>query len=217
MAFDLGADDVIPRHMVGSELVPRLRTLLRRKREGDRIRAAVEDGLRLAMVDPLTGAYNRRYALPRLAGIAAQAEADGSDFAVMVVDLDRFKLVNDRYGHAAGDAVLVEVARRLSDNLRMSDLLARIGGEEFLVALPQTALPEAQLVAERLRQMVGDRPIRLPGGESLRVTVSIGVSVCPPGPGGSADVAALIDRADQALLSSKTSGRNLVTIGLSAA
>lgn len=217
MAFDLGADDAVPRQAVETELEPRLRTLLRRKREGDRLRATVEDGLRLAMIDPLTATHNRRYAMPRLAGIAAQAAAEGTDFAVMVVDLDRFKLVNDRHGHAAGDAVLIEVARRLTENLRMTDLLARIGGEEFLVALPQTTLAEAQRVAERLRSVVGDRPIRLPSGGSLRVTVSIGVSVCRPEEAQSLPVADLVDRADRALLSSKTSGRNLVTIGQSAA
>ena len=217
MAYDLGAEDVVPRSLLDSELAPRLRTLLRRKRQGDRLRATVEDGLRLAMIDPLTGTHNRRYAMPRLAGIAAQAAAEGVDFAVMVVDLDRFKLVNDRYGHAAGDTVLVEVARRLTDNLRMTDLLARIGGEEFLVALPQTSLAEAQRVAERLRSVVGDRPVRLPDGTALKVTVSIGVSVCPPQEAEPDRVAALVDRADRALLNSKTAGRNVVTIGQSAA
>lgn len=217
MAFDLGADDVVPRSMVTAELGQRLRTLLRRKRDADRMRATVEDGLRMAMIDPLTGTYNRRYALPRLAGIAAQATAEGTDFAVMVVDLDRFKQVNDRHGHAAGDCVLVEVARRLSENLRMTDLLARIGGEEFLVALPQTSLPEARRIAERLREVVGERPVTLPSGEGLRVTVSIGVSVCAPGQTPPEDVSEMVDLADRALMSSKTAGRNVVTIGRSAA
>ena len=177
----------------------------------------MEDGLRSAMIDPLTGVYNRRYAMPRLAGIAEQAQSEGSEFAVMVVDLDRFKSVNDRHGHAAGDAVLAEIARRLSDNLRMSDLLARYGGEEFLVALPQTGLAEARQVAERLRGVIGDTPVTLPSGQGLTVTVSIGVSVITTEQCAAADVAGLIERADLALMSSKTSGRNLVTFDQTAA
>ncbi len=211
MAFDLGADDVVPRSVGARELALRLRILIRRKRQADLMRATVEDGLKLAMIDPLTGIYNRRYAMPRLAGIAAQAAQEGSDFAVMVVDLDRFKSVNDRFGHAAGDRVLAEVARRLSDNLRMSDLLARIGGEEFLVALPQTSFADAQGVADRLRQIIADQPVALPSGRSLRITASIGVALGRAGAAPVADVAHLVDQADQALLQSKSAGRNQVT------
>ncbi|MGA0540926.1 diguanylate cyclase [Neotabrizicola sp. VNH66] len=216
MAFDLGADEVITPHVLGTELDLRLRALLRRKRRADRLRQTMEKGLRLAMIDPLTGSYNRRYAMPRLAGIAEQAAAEGSSFAVMVVDLDRFKSVNDRHGHAAGDAVLIEVARRLTENLRITDLLARIGGEEFLVVLPQTGLAEAQQVAERLRQAVGEQPVPLPSGEGLAITVSIGVAIGSSAQG-AGDCTATVEQADRALMSSKTAGRNLVTLSRSAA
>lgn len=214
MAFDLGADDVITPDVLGAELDLRLRALLRRKRRADRLRQTMEKGLRLAMIDPLTGSYNRRYAMPRLAGIAEQAAAEGSSFAVMVVDLDRFKTVNDLHGHAAGDAVLIEVARRLTENLRISDLLARIGGEEFLVVLPQTGRAEALQVAERLRQAIGEQPVRLSSGEGLPITVSIGVAI---GSAQDGDCTVTVDEADRALMSSKTAGRNLVTFGRSAA
>lgn len=217
MAFDLGAHDVVARGIGPKELAMRLRILLRRKRQSDTVRATVEDGLRLAVIDPLTGIYNRRYAMPRLAGIAAQASQEGSDFAVMVVDLDRFKSVNDRFGHAAGDRVLAEVAHRLSENLRMTDLLARIGGEEFLVALPQTTFAEAERVAERLCQVISDTPVRLASGQMLGITASIGVALGTGAGHGTEDVAALIDRADRALLQSKHAGRNQVTFSQSAA
>jgi two-component system cell cycle response regulator len=135
----------------------------------------------------------------------------------MVVDLDRFKLVNDQHGHAAGDQVLVEVSRRLTANLRASDLLARIGGEEFLAVLPDCGMAEARRVAERLCEAVEERPIRLASGQGLSVTVSIGVAVA----GGAARRPALVDKvveqADLALLDSKGSGRNQVTFRLSAA
>jgi two-component system cell cycle response regulator len=211
IAYDMGADDVVTRGISPRELALRLRILIRRKRQADRMRATLADGLKLAMIDPLTGIYNRRYAMPRLAGIAAQAAQEGTTFAVMVVDLDRFKSVNDSHGHAAGDRVLAEVAHRLSENLRVSDLLARIGGEEFLVALPQTSFDDAQAVADRLCQVIAERPITLMSGQPLRVTASIGVALGQPGTDGVLQVEPLIDRADQALLQSKSDGRNKVT------
>ena len=116
MAFDMGADDVVAAGIAPHELALRLQTLIRRKRRDDKLRATVADGLRLAVIDPLTGLHNRRYAMPQLAVIAKRAAVEGTVFAVMVIDLDRFKSVNDRHGHAAGDAVLVEVAQRLQAN-----------------------------------------------------------------------------------------------------
>ena len=179
----------------------RIRRQLDRKAQADRLRATVEDGLKLAMTDPLTGLFNRRYALPHLSRIAARALAENRPFAVMVLDIDRFKLVNDQYGHAAGDTVLREVALRVKDNLRSVDLVARFGGEEFLVAMPDTDLTSARLAAERLRAVVENTPVTLPNGTGqVQVTLSIGVAI-----GGLPDVEKetverLVDCADQALL-----------------
>jgi two-component system, cell cycle response regulator len=224
MAFDLGANDVVSERVSGQELVLRLRSLLRRKRQGDRLRASVQTGLRMAVVDPLTGLYNRRYALPHLARIAAEAAAQATRFAVMVVDLDRFKSVNDRFGHAVGDTVLVEVSRRLSVNLRATDLLARIGGEEFMIALPDTTLEEARGVAERLCHAIEKHPVRLGLGRSLSVTVSIGVAVSPmaqdenvPQEPAADRATRMINEADLALMRSKSGGRNQVTFSQTAA
>jgi len=217
MAFDLGADDVVGAEVTAAELALRTRGLIRRKQRGDQKRARIKDGLRLAMVDPLTGLYNRRYAMPQLEAIAARSADEGTPFAVMIVDLDRFKLVNDRHGHGAGDQVLVEVSRRLTANLRSGDLLARIGGEEFLVALPDAGMPLARSVAERLCRSIEERPIRLASGVGLTVTVSIGVAVSDRVGDGPGWAEAVIEEADLALLDSKGSGRNQVTFRLSAA
>jgi two-component system, cell cycle response regulator len=213
MAFDLGADDVVPQAIPAVELALRLRSLVRRKRTGDRQRARMQDNLRFALVDPLTGLYNRRYAAPNLSTISARAAETGTRYAVMVVDLDRFKRVNDQHGHAAGDLVLVEVGRRLTANLRDADLLARIGGEEFLVVLPDSGPDDARRVAERLCQAVEERPISLPSGQGLTMTVSIGVAVSD----GAVSVDAVVEQADLALLEAKGLGRNQVTFRLSAA
>lgn len=209
-AFDQGAADVVASDFNASELQYRLRRLLVRKRRGDRLRKTVEKGLRLAMVDPLTGTYNRRYAIPRLAGMAAKADAEDTQLAVFVLDLDRFKTVNDHYGHATGDEVLVQVAARLAENLRMNDLLARLGGEEFLVAVADCTADEAAALGERLRQIIEDTPVVGPNGQDINVTISVGITVSHNNR--AADVPVLIDRADQALLTAKACGRNRVVL-----
>lgn len=214
-AFDMGADDVFPSAMPPAEIIQRVQRLVSRKREADQHRAAVEDRLRQAVIDPLTGLYNRRFALPQLSHIAENAVAAGTSFATFVVDVDRFKGVNDRFGHAAGDVVLVEVANRLATNLRAGDLLARIGGEEFLAVLPDIDLPEAQGIAERLCRAVSAEQFHLHDGTAIAVTVSIGMAISHATPAD--QIMGLIEDADYALLAAKTAGRNQVTMGRSAA
>ncbi len=217
-ALDMGADDVLAASCGGVEMAMRIRRQLDRKAEADRLRATVEDGLKLAMVDPLTGLFNRRYALPHLARLAERAVAERRPFAVMVLDIDRFKRVNDRYGHSAGDVVLRAVAQRIRDNLRSVDLVARFGGEEFLVAMVDTDRAAAQVAAERLREIVSQTPITLPGDAGrLQVTLSIGVAIGGLPDRATDDVDILIDCADHALMWSKSGGRNQVRIGQSAA
>ena len=178
-------------------------------------------GLRLAVTDPLTGLHNRRYALAHLDRIAARARDTGRRFAVMVLDLDRFKTVNDTWGHGAGDTVLETVAARLRDNLRPSDLVARIGGEEFLVALPDATLGTARITAERLCRVISDEPVILPDGRSsVQVTISVGLALgpdlSPELPDATATARSALARADAALLIAKTDGRNQVTIASAA-
>jgi two-component system, cell cycle response regulator len=217
MALDLGANDLIEVDADPAEIALRIRMQVTRKRQADRLRESLEDRLRLAMTDPLTGLHNRRYATAHLGRMAERAAEVGRAFALMVLDLDRFKSINDAHGHAAGDTVLTEVARRLASRLRPVDLLARIGGEEFLVALPDKELGEARAVAERLRRVVSHRPIMLPHGQgSLSVTSSIGLAIGQASAGG-ISVEDLFHSADKALLAAKLDGRNQVTIGRSAA
>jgi two-component system cell cycle response regulator len=219
VAFDLGAADLVTEAIAAEEIAMRLSRLLARKREADVLRASMQDGLRLAVIDPLTGLHNRRYGLAQLSAISDAAQRSGRGFAVLVLDLDRFKSVNDRWGHAAGDAVLIEVANRLNQNLRAGDLLARMGGEEFLIALPETNLADARTIAERLCRAIELTPVRLSETNVLNITISIGLAI-------SGDVADLsrkdslleiIECADHALLHAKAAGRNQVTISQNAA
>ena len=213
-ALDLGASDYIMPPYDKNELTARLRSQLRRKHYSDRLRSNVRDGLRMAVTDPLTGLFNRRYCTQHMGRIVDRAQASGGPFTVMMLDLDRFKQVNDSHGHEAGDAVLVEFARRLQENVRGVDLVARLGGEEFLVAMPDADNAAAQAVAERIRAAVETRPFKLDNGAQLAITVSIGVAVAGTG---ETDAQAVIGRADLALYKSKAAGRNVVSFYASAA
>ena len=222
VALDLGANDILPLDLTlgdhAEETAIRLRNQLARKRVADRQRNSVTDGLRMAVTDPLTGLYNRRYALPHLARMAERAKTTGRQFAVMVLDLDRFKQVNDTFGHDAGDAVLVEMAQRLRANLREMDLIARIGGEEFLIAMPEITLETAHRTAERICRAVERGPVSLPDGMGeISITVSIGLAMGGGPQHQNAQVQELVTRADRALMGAKAEGRNQVTISATAA
>ena len=228
MALDLGATDIVIGAFDGEELALRLATHLRRKREADQLRKKVADGLQLAVTDPLTGLFNRRYALSHLQRARTKAQVDGRSFALMMIDLDRFKAVNDTHGHAAGDHVLKTVARRLESNLRSVDLLARIGGEEFLAVLPDCDATAATSAAERLRATVGSKPIALPqvgdmDQTAIKQTISIGVVVVGAATDSTtprllcSDEADLLEQVDRALYRSKATGRNSVTLDEAAA
>lgn len=219
MAFDLGASDLVSSDTPAQELALRLQRLLYLKAEADQLRASVRDGLRLAVIDPLTGLHNRRYGLAQMQAIAERARETGAVFAVLVADIDRFKSINDHFGHAAGDTVLAEVAQRLRQNLRAGDLVARIGGEEFLIALPDIALTEARTIAERLCAVMADKPFEIGTEAVLPVTLSIGLAISEAGetPAHIETVTDIFDRADRALLRSKSAGRNQVTVSRRAA
>jgi two-component system cell cycle response regulator len=129
--------------------------------------------------------------------------------AVMMLDLDRFKSVNDTFGHATGDAVLREFARRLQASVRGVDIIARMGGEEFMVVMPDASAGSASAIAERVRRAIADAPFRISrGGETTDVTVSIGYAVLRP----RESVFELVERADRALYASKNAGRNRATL-----
>ena len=213
-SLDLGANDYVMRPIDENELVARIRSQLRRLRYADRLRDNVNNSLKLAVTDPLTGLYNRRYAMPHLAALQERSTADNIPLSVLLLDIDKFKSVNDTYGHGVGDEVLAEFADRIRQNLRGMDLSARIGGEEFLAVMPDTAAEDAAVVAERLRATIAAKPFRITHeAEFLDVTVSIGVaglSAVFPTP------EAMLEAADGALYRSKREGRNRVTIAATA-
>jgi len=217
-ALDLGADDVVMASVCKAEVGHRCEMLLQQKRKLDKFHTTVKDGLRAAVTDPLTGLYNRRYADPYLKALAEKTQQAGQEFAIMMIDIDHFKAVNDTHGHATGDAILRTLAARLRKNLRGIDLIARVGGEEFLVALPQSSRDMAELTADRLRKVVNGTPFDLRSDQApLNITVSIGVAVGGAETVDQFNTDAVCLLADGALYAAKSAGRNQVSFAASAA
>lgn len=207
-ALDLGVTDYLMRPIDPNELIARSLTQIRRKRCNDRLRASVRQTIELAVTDGLTGLNNRRYLDNHMKLLIDRATARGRPLSVCITDIDRFKLVNDTYGHDAGDAVLREFAGRVRTAVRGADLACRYGGEEFVLVMPDTSPEMAAGVAERLRSIVEREPFRIPGTDIvLPITASLGIaSMLPEGD----SPAALLKRADTALYEAKRSGRNKV-------
>ena len=205
--LDLGANDYVVRPTDRNELVARVRTQIRRKRLHERLRDNHQRSLSLALIDELTGLYNRRYVFAHLRELLARRGTLSGEIAVMLFDVDYFKEVNDRHGHPAGDAVLRELAERTRRNVRSVDLVGRLGGEEFVVVMPETNPNGASVVAERLRAAVANQVFQLESGAGVPLTISIGIAVT-----GNADndLGALLKRADDALYAAKKEGRNRV-------
>lgn len=207
-ALELGVNDILAKPVDPEELAARARTQIRRKRYTDFLREKLDYSLEMAVTDALTGLHNRRYMSGQLQAFVQRANHGGDPVAVLVLDIDHFKSVNDGFGHDAGDEVLSEFAVRLATNVRAVDLPCRLGGEEFVVVMPGTTLDDAHRIADRIRRDIGQAPFRVMGGkEHLTVTVSIGVSATLPGED---TPEALLKRADEGVYEAKASGRNQV-------
>ncbi len=206
--LDLGATDYLLRPIDRNELLARCRTQIRRKRLQDSLQENYQKSLSLALTDGLTGLYNRRYLTVHLDGLLARRAEGAMGPALLLLDIDWFKRVNDTHGHAAGDEVLRAVTARVARHVRSFDLFARYGGEEFVVVLPETDQRVAEQVAERLRMVVAENPICLgPPPVELEITISIGLAVTESNDETSVS---LLHRADAALYAAKAAGRNRV-------
>ncbi len=209
-ALDIGVNDYLSRPVDRNELTARVATQIRRKRYVDQLRSSFEASLEMAVTDQLTGLYNRRYLASHLSGMFDRAFWTGRPLSLMILDIDHFKSINDKYGHDIGDKVIQEVAERIRNSVRGIDLACRYGGEEFLVAMPDTDTNFAAVVAERLRQEIANHKVSFNAGrDEIGVTVSIGISSTESGPKDDTGQK-LIKRADEALYEAKTGGRNRV-------
>jgi two-component system cell cycle response regulator len=211
--LNAGADDYLSKRASGAQLVARLACARRILSLEQSLKSVIEERRRMAMTDVLTGAHNRRYFMNHMRRELKRTRRFGGALTLLVIDIDHFKHINDRHGHAAGDTVLVEFVHRVQKCLpREFDWCARLGGEEFAVVLPQTDLPGASVVAEKIRHAIASQPVTAAGG-GIECTVSIGIT------GLSAftnrdevTVEQILSRADDCLYTSKNSGRDRVTV-----
>jgi two-component system cell cycle response regulator len=204
-ALDIGANDYLSRPVDQQELSARIKSQLKRKRYADRLRERLHVSVELSVTDALTGLFNRRFLSSHLNGLLRRSLGENRPLSLVFIDLDFFKKVNDRHGHAAGDIVLREIALRIGRGIRGVDLACRYGGEEFIVVMPGTDLVAATHVSERMRRQIEDCPVVV-GDKAISITASFGVTQAKPGD--SQD--SLIERADKALYRAKRAGRNRV-------
>ena len=201
-ALDRGADDVLRLPVDDADLVARAFAAARTKALVEELTAQNNRLEELVFFDELTGLRNRRATLQELEMLLAGARRHGHELSVLMLDVDSFKPINDRYGHRAGDEVLREVARRVAGRLRQADFAGRLGGDEMLVVLPDTNAEGAQVLAESIRHAISCEPVRTSAG-LIRVTMSMGSAQWSD-----EDLPRLLEQADGALYAAKAAGRD---------
>jgi diguanylate cyclase (GGDEF)-like protein len=208
-ALELGACDYVGKAAAPAELAARLAVHLRLKQTHDDLMRKTAELERLCNTDPLTGLANRRSLRESLDAELSRCTRYGRTVSFAMLDVDRFKQLNDTYGHPAGDHVLIRLGALLADSVRKNDIVGRYGGEEIAIVLPETGLHGAGVLAERIRRSIADQRI-VWEGESISVTASIGVASIGVGQAETAD--ALIRSADRALYRAKSAGRDRVVM-----
>ena len=207
--LQLGADDYLPRPCDPAELLARAKALLRNKSTHDKIRKLQVSLEQMVVSDPLTGLHNRRYLMDRLTQEMQRADRHNEPLAFAMIDLDGFKPINDQFGHVVGDKVLRAVGNAVSRCVRVSDIAARYGGDEFAVILPQTPPEGAMRVVERMLRTISELTLQDENGAAVKVTASLGLAYYP-----AEDLETpedLVHSADGALYGAKRSGKNRYT------
>ena len=207
-ALDMGVNDYLIRPVDKQELLARVNTQIRRCRYTEQLRLSVQTSIEMAVTDPLTGLYNRRYLETHLTHLVEHSINRGKALSVVAFDLDFFKAVNDTHGHDAGDRVLQELAGRIRTNIRTMDMACRTGGEEFVIVLPATDVHVAERIGERLRKSIAGKRFNV-GSGGLGVTISAGIATLN---GAGDKVESILKRADQALYQAKREGRNRIIL-----
>ncbi|MCL2473506.1 MAG: PleD family two-component system response regulator, partial [Alphaproteobacteria bacterium] len=201
--LDLGANDYLIEPLDEQELFARVKSQLRHKKYYEILRSGVEQNIMFSFVDPLTSAFNRRYLDAHLPRALQMSKTQKKPLSMLMLDIDFFKKINDTYGHGTGDEVIRSVSGYIANSTRPSDFLVRMGGEEFVVVMPETRLDDAFKVADRIRRNIEKDKVTHEGN-AVEVTVSIGVAEASE----SSSVESLFEAADKALYMAKEGGRN---------
>jgi|CXWL01.1.fsa_nt_gi two-component system cell cycle response regulator len=210
-ALEMGINDYVTVPVDKNEMAVRVRTQLRRKRYQDALKSQYQKSVSMALTDGLTGLYNRHYLNTHLGNMVKISTKNGKKLALMIMDMDHFKKVNDTYGHDVGDMVLKQLSSIITRTARSTDLAARFGGEEFIVLMPETDPNSALGAANRMRELVETTPFVIGEDKTINLTVSIGIANLfeegdsPEG---------LLKRADEALFIAKNNGRNNVKVSV---
>jgi two-component system cell cycle response regulator len=205
--LELGINDYLLSPVEANEFLARCITQIKRKKYQDELKHNYLSSIQQSIIDGLTNLYNRRYLETHIRNMIDNSKFAPNSVALLMVDLDHFKQINDAYGHQSGDAVLTEIAQRLGSNLRITDLCARYGGEEFVVILTGITVEMAQSIAERIRSTVESKPFTIPSEPfSISCTLSIGLTFLVNGD----NLDELILRADKNLYKAKETGRNKI-------
>ncbi len=213
-ALEMGINDYLTAPVDKNEMTVRVRTQIRRKKYQEALKSQYQKSISMAITDGLTGLYNRHYLNTHLDNMVKQALQNSKNLSVMMLDMDHFKTINDTYGHDVGDMVLKQMSDLIIHTSRSTDLVARFGGEEFVILMPETDLQAAVGAANRVRKIIETTPFKInAAGETTQGTVSIGVANLHT-EGESSE--SLLKRADEALFAAKHSGRNAVKVSESA-
>ena len=207
--LDSGVNDYLVRPVERHELLVRVKTQVKRKRRTDYLRDRLQQSAEQAITDGLTGLHNRRYLDSHLSSLIEDANEGSCQLSVMMVDIDAFNDVNERYGHRIGDYILIEFARRLRRNVRGVNLTCRVSSENFLIVLPDVPIVRAGQIAERLREQIAAKPFLSPTSEHIRLTSSVGIAELS---GVQDNAEALLKRARSALLNANRRGCNRVAV-----
>ncbi len=207
-ALDLGAWDICYEPFLADEIGVRVLAQMARKRRADKLRLSLGDSLQMALFDPLTGFYNRRYGLNQLNRIAAESKRNKEETIISMIDIDHFKRVNDTYGHKMGDMVLSRLAEVMRKMMRKDDFICRIGGEEFLVVMSNTTMDEALEMSEKLRQKISQTEFEASDDRTIKITASFGIAELSAF-GFNIDDA--LSSVDNALYRAKFRGRNCIS------
>ncbi len=202
-AYDLGGTDYVTKPFRPKELLSRVKKELKYNEMMEELRI-------LASTDPMTKLYNRRYFTKISDHIFDLTKREKQNLSIVMLDIDKFKNVNDTYGHKVGDEVIISLANKLIEHQRKSDIVCRYGGEEFVILLPNTSIEGANILAQKIRKDIELFTTKLSSSESLKFTISLGVSQVDLE--NSKNIELALKRADDALYEAKETGRNRVCI-----